>query len=178
MKKEILLSLTALAILVSFGRSDGQLGSKIAYSLTDVNNYNMDIYTINPDSTGRVRLTDHPATDWVPAWSPDGSKIAFRTDRDGDREIYLMNADGSDKVNLTNDPAFDGLNPGAWSPDGSKIAFHSDRKGGRLDVWVMNADGTNPIRLNKERRPLFGPQTEQKSSTSGTQIILALLGFL
>ena len=58
-----------------------------------------------------------------PAWSPDGTKIAFTTDRDGNFEIYVMNADGTGQTRLTNNAAAD--DEPAWSPDGSKIAFTS-----------------------------------------------------
>jgi len=64
-----------------------------------------------------------------PAWSPDGSKIAFMSDRDGgDIEIYVMNADGSHQTRLTNSPGRD-AHP-SWSPDGKNIYFQSPRDGG------------------------------------------------
>src|SRR6185436_11226570 len=61
----------------------------------------------------------------TPAWSPDGRKLAFVSERDGNAEIYVMNADGSAQENLTRQPANDS-HP-AWSPDGRKIAFVSRR---------------------------------------------------
>ena len=101
-----------------------------------------DGWTVRPEWLRN--LTRHPASDVYPTWSPDGSRIAFRTGRDGNDEIYVMNADGSDPANLTNDPGSDG-NP-SWSPDGSRIAFRSERDG-NFDVYVMNADGTDLVRL-------------------------------
>ena len=62
---------------------------------------------MNADGTAQTRLTTDPAEDTQPAWSPDGSKIVFTSDRDGNGEIYLMNADGSGQTNLTNNPAYD-----------------------------------------------------------------------
>lgn len=56
-----------------------------------------DIYAMHPDGTGLVRLTDSPAYEDGPVWSPDGSKIAFRSDY----KIFVMNADGSDQTRLT-----------------------------------------------------------------------------
>jgi Ca2+-binding RTX toxin-like protein len=59
---------------------------------------------MNADGTAESRLTDNPALDGEPAFSPDGQRIAFRSHRDGQAEIYVMNADGSGQTNLTNDP--------------------------------------------------------------------------
>jgi Tol biopolymer transport system component len=84
----------------------------------------------------------------IPAWSPDGTKMAFRRDRvdstTDDTEISIMNADGSNQRNLTNNTAND-LGP-AWSPDGSKIAFSSLRDG-NSEIYIMNADGSNQVRI-------------------------------
>jgi Tol biopolymer transport system component len=78
--------------------------------------------------------------DGSPAWSPDGTRIAFYSERDGNAEIYVMNADGTDARRLTNSPADEGY-PG-WSPDGRSITFDSDRDGD-FEIYAMNADGTN-----------------------------------
>jgi Tol biopolymer transport system component len=60
------------------------------------------------------RLTDHLEYDLSPAWSPDGTRIAFASNRDGDSDIYVMDADGGNVQQLTDDPAWDGNT--AWSP--------------------------------------------------------------
>jgi Tol biopolymer transport system component len=86
-----------------------------------------------------------PAFDGDPAWSPNGRRIAFTSERDGgDREVYVMNADGTDQVRLTTSAGFD-ENP-SWSPNGRLIAFDSMRDG-NLEVYVMNVDGTNVRRV-------------------------------
>jgi Tol biopolymer transport system component len=69
---------------------------------------------MNADGSGLTRLTDNPAMDTMPVWSPDGYYMIFYSDRDGNPEVYLMRADGSEERNLTNDPAFDGT--ADWSP--------------------------------------------------------------
>ena len=107
---------------------------------------------MNTDGANLINLTKHPAKDGSPDWSPDGNQIAFSSNRDGNREVYVMNADGTNPINLTNHPARDG---GAdWSPDGMRIAFSTNRDGNwekkpndNWEVYVMNADGTNPINL-------------------------------
>src|SRR5207237_1385985 len=92
-----------------------------------------EIYRMTPDGSGVVQLTNTPGNDAAPAWSPDGSKIAFSSTRDGNHEIYVMNAtDGSGLVRLTNDALWD--DHPAWSPDGSKIAFSKYSA-----IYVMNA---------------------------------------
>jgi uncharacterized protein YraI len=68
---------------------------------------NWEIYEINADGSGLRRLTNHPATDESPTWSPDGQRIAFYSDRDGNGEIYVMNADGSSLTRITNHPSYD-----------------------------------------------------------------------
>ena len=76
---------------------------------------------------------------YLPAWSPDGTKIAFTSNRDGNPEIYIMNSDGSNLRRMTNNPSID-VTP-TWSPSGNQIAWVSDRTGSPK-IYVMNADGT------------------------------------
>ena len=73
-----------------------------------------------------------------PVWSPDGTKIAFQSNRDGNFEIYVMNADGSGQTRLTTNEAND-VHPD-WSPSGDRLVFLSFRDGGS-EIYVMNPDG-------------------------------------
>ena len=82
---------------------------------------------------------DPARQNYLPAWSPDGSKLAFTSNRDGNPEIYVMNRDGSGVRRLTNNPAID-VTP-TWSPTGGQLAWVSDRSG-KPKIYVMNADGT------------------------------------
>jgi Tol biopolymer transport system component len=84
------------------------------------------------------------ARDGSPAWSPDGSRIAFYSERDGNAEIYVMDADGGNVRRLTTVASDEGYP--SWSPDGRTITFDSDRDG-NFEIYAMNADGTNVRRL-------------------------------
>jgi len=75
-----------------------------------------------------------------PAFSPDGSRIAFVSQRDGNAEIYVMNADGTGTSRVTNDPLTDGRP--AFTADGQALVFHSSRTAGKQQIWAVTVDGT------------------------------------
>ncbi len=100
-----------------------------------------EIYVMNADGGNQIRLTNNPAEDTLPAWSPDGRQIVFVSDRDGNPELYVMDAAGGNQIRLTDNPSPD-YDP-AWSPDGRQIVFDTERDVQlRTDVWVMNPDGS------------------------------------
>jgi hypothetical protein len=109
---------------------------------------------MRPDGTGLRTLTRGGDNDFYPSWSPDGTRIAYESDRDGSYEIWTMNADGSEQRRLTSGSRFRCAPGGcsvprfhpSWSPDGKQIAFTHDRDG-LAQVYVMNADGTGQKRL-------------------------------
>jgi hypothetical protein len=97
------------------------------------------------DPVGKTSFPLIPfGADIIGHYSPDGTRIAFSSNADGNPDIYVMNADGSGIKQLTDNSAID-WNP-SWSPDGTKIAFTSGRDGD-FDVYVMNADGSNTINV-------------------------------
>ncbi len=100
-----------------------------------------EIFVIAPDGSGQTRLTEDPAGDVHPAWSPDGTRIAFTSDRGGAEAIHVMNADGSDPrplVDVADPDSGDTQDWAAWSPDGERIAFV---EGG--GIFTVAADGSD-----------------------------------
>jgi photosystem II stability/assembly factor-like uncharacterized protein len=118
--------------------------TRIAYVSISQNQSIWRIFTMNADGSARRQLTNSSGRDYAPSWSPDGQRIAFVSERDGNPEIYVMNADGSGQTRLTVSPGGD-TTP-AWSPDGRRIAFSSQRKGSRL-LFVMQSDGRAQTQL-------------------------------
>jgi len=133
-------------------------------------NGNFDLYAVDPDGQNRIQLTDDPADDRYPAWSPDGKSIAFVSTRDGNEEIYVMDvsqASGGLRINptttrLTNDPSVD-RSP-AWAPTGGKIAFAS-RRTGNYDIFVMSDDGTGTTQMTTSTERDWSPSWQPLDCT-------------
>ena len=95
-----------------------------------------------------TKLSADTASASDPAFSPDGSRVAFVSLRDGNAEIYVMNADGSGSTRLTNDPLSDGRP--SFTPDAQTIVFHSSRTAGKQQIWSVNVDGTGLTQLTRD----------------------------
>lgn len=112
-----------------------------------------DIYVLDVDGGGVTRLTDHPAVDTSPAWSPDGELIVFTSNRGAAaaHQLYVMRADGSEQRKFTSHPiSYHTEKRAAWSPDGSTIAFVADNRHvpvGNAEIYLVDADGQNVRRL-------------------------------
>jgi TolB protein len=133
-----------------------------------------DIFVANADGTELRQLTDHPGYDAEATLSADGSKIIFTSDRDGDLELYVMDADGRNVRRLTFDEGYDG---GAFfSPDGTRIVYRSHHptdpaeladyrallrerliRPGQVEIWVMDADGSNKRQVTRNGAANFAP---------------------
>ena len=105
-----------------------------------------EIYVMDTDGGNQRRLTNNRHHDGSPSWSPDGKRIVFVSERDGNSEIYVMDADGRNQHNLTNNLSSD--SSPSWSPDGNRIAFDSNRDGRfNWEIYVMDTDGGNQQNL-------------------------------
>jgi eukaryotic-like serine/threonine-protein kinase len=112
------------------------------------------LYVINADGTGLKQLTPSPGSDFEPAWSPTGDRIAFTSVRDGFRQIYSLDVNSLDVTLLTNTTdAIDSSQP-AWSPDGKRIAYMVKRVG-TYQVWAMTDAGQEPVQLARSGQDLW-----------------------
>ena len=124
------------------------------------------------------RLTNHYALDYNAAFSPDGKRIAFVSERDGNLELYVMNRDGSGLVRLTKEFALD--DHPTWSPDGKRIAFCSAREPSTTAgqawnaIYLMNADGSAVRRISPkdtaDYSPAWSPQGDWIACASGSGV--------
>jgi Tol biopolymer transport system component len=112
---------------------------------------NADLYMMNLDRSGLVRLTDDPEIDSDPSWSPDGRQIAFTRGANEGRDVFVMNADGSGEVQLTE--TAEGEESPSFSPDGSEIAFLRYVDPTYFDFFLISVDGSNERRVYHQDGP-------------------------
>jgi Tol biopolymer transport system component/serine/threonine protein kinase len=112
------------------------------------------LYMIKADGTGLKQLTPSPGSDFDPAWSPDGKRIAFTSVRDGFRQIYALDVDSLDITLLTNTTDLIESSQPSWSPDGKNIAYTVKRVG-TYQVWAMSDTGQEAVQLARSGQDLW-----------------------
>ena len=178
-----------------FGPTFSPGGGRLAYSHLKISGegpgYPPHIHALNL-SNGRERgLTPGFEVAYAPSWSPDGRRIAFAGDKDGQgsREVYTVKTDGTGLKRLTDNEADEDFP--SWSPDSSKIVFHTDRTGEvdpycdpdrsscdpLSEIYVMGRDGSNQTRLTHPvpevgpgENPGEGPDSSPAFSPNGRKI--------
>ncbi|MFN2511678.1 MAG: Ig-like domain-containing protein, partial [Pyrinomonadaceae bacterium] len=166
------ITVASLFILLIFGlamplrsSAGGSAIGKIAF--TRGSGTAEEIYVMNADGSAAIRVTNNAVRDYFPVISPNGSKIAFESERNGNWDIYVIDPDGTNEQRLTTTPGVD-LHA-AWSPDGKHIAF-SSHQNGNSDIYVMDAaDGSNQRRITIHPAPDLHPVY----SLDGTRFVFA-----
>ena len=123
MKLKLIFSLTLLMLM---GGTMSPLFAKAPTTpkilFTSIRDGNLEVYTMNPDGSEQVNLTQHPAIDLEAAWSPTGEQILFVSDREGIRDLYLMDADGSNVRRVFKKKIDVWRTRPTWSPDSKQFA--------------------------------------------------------
>jgi WD40 repeat protein len=127
---------------------------------TNWDGFQYDLYTMNADGSNLLRVTDNTALNYNAKFSPDGSRMVFVSERDGNPEVYIMNSDGSSPTRLTNNNTVDAAPE--FSPDGNLILFRgSSDFEGDAEIYTMSLDGSNVRQLTgnsaKDTSPQFSP---------------------
>jgi len=150
-------------------------GQKILFTRGDAMS-NIDIYVMQEDGSDVIRLTEHGQRDQRACWSPDGTQIAWVSQRDGEKAVWIMDSNGSNKRKLVS-----GREP-SWSPDGKRVAFTSSVFHDNDEIYVINTDGSNRVRLTNNRKfdwfPAWDPMGRRVSFNSeqfgGQELMLSL----
>ena len=127
-----------------------------------------DLFAADPATPAQEarQITMTTSNEAMAAWSPDGSRIVFVTDRDGNYELYVSDADGANARRLTTTPGVDELTPD-WTPDGTQIVYAVQGATERAQIWIVNADGTDARALTSDTQ---GANLDPAVSPSGRLI--------
>jgi len=117
---------------------------------------NTELYVMNSDGSAQRRITQNLAGEMTPAFSPNGQKIAYASNRDGNWQLYISNYDGSFTKRVTNNTGFD-CNP-TFSPNGKQLAFQSKRDN-NWEIYTINIDGSEETKITTHggRAPIYTP---------------------
>ncbi len=131
-------------------------GGRIAFDGQVAGDPNDEVFVMNADGSHLRQLTSGGGNNDWPAWSPDGRRLAFISDRTGFEQVYTMRADGARQTELTFQPVAHDQVPD-WRPDGRQIAYTQGDIGVNERIWVMNADGSAQHQVSTGTADDFGP---------------------
>ena len=117
-----------------------------------------ELYLMNAGGTDVKRLTTNALIDANPSWSPDGTRVVFeRCCENGTSDLFTIDVTTRAEVSVTASASSQEFDP-SWSPDGTRIAYDAFDVGqSNIDIWVVNADGSNPLRLTQQMGPDLSP---------------------
>jgi len=133
----------------SFAPAVSRLGHRLAFvnAKFDVNIWRIDLKGTSQKPNVPFQFIASTELDAIPAYSPDGRRIAFVSQRSGASEIWVCDSDGTKATQLTSFNGFGAVYSPSWSPDGQNIAFTGVQKGVKDDIYAINANGGTPRRL-------------------------------
>lgn len=178
MKKRLILIIALILVIsaITNGNEEYSGSNKGKIVFVSRRDGNGEIYVINDDGTELTRITNSKAYDFKPIWSPDGTRILYRSRTRGGRnswnpkfDVYVCNADGTGHVRLGEAYLYDPV----WSPDGEKVLFIS-KKDGNEEIYVANADGSGIFRLTNNKEDDDSPSW----SPDGSKILFRSKGLL
>lgn len=125
---------------------------------TSARDGNYEVYSMNPDGSEQVNLTQHRAQDLSAVWSPTGEQILFISDRGGKRDLYLMDADGSDVRRVFKFKTKEIRRSPTWSPDGKQIAYDQGNFDTRIfHIYIATLDKQDEVHLVHGTEPAWSP---------------------
>lgn len=132
-------------------------GTRIAF-VSDRDGGFPELYLMNANGTGVKRMTTNALIDANPSWSPDGTRVVFeRCCENGTSDLFTIDVTTRAEVSVIASASSQEFDP-SWSPDGTRIAYDAFEVGqSNIDIWVVNADGSNPLRLTQQVGPDLSP---------------------
>ena len=142
--------------------------AKIAF--TSAGDVNREIYLMNPDGSEQVNITNHPADDLYPRWSPTGEQILFVSDRRRGRDLYLMDADGGNVRRIFTNHEY--RTRPAWSPDGEQIVYERIGEDDERFIYIATINGKHEQKVTKGVEPSWSPNTPELVFSRNRRMIL------
>ena len=171
--KSIFYAFSALFVFVFLSDAVAKAPATAKIAFTSNRDGNFEIYTMNPDGSDQINLTQHRAVDQNPVWSPTGEQILFVSDRHGTKDLYLMDADGTNVRKVF--PNLVGRQHPTWSPDGKQVAYHRFDK---LSIYVASSAGENERKLVNGLWPVWSPNGSEIAFVADKNFALIADGVL